>query len=227
MTDEFEAKNTRERVLHTLLSRERCTINELAEAVAINPISVRHHINRLEAEGLVASEEARHGVGRPWRLYFLTEKGREQFPTRYVQLTMRLLEQLKETMPQPMVAKLFSQMARDLASEYRAEVEGLSLEERLKLIQNLLTSEGFTVEWERHGDSYHIHEINCPYYRVGQDHPEVCSLDQTLISTLLGAPVQKTQCILRGDAHCTYVISNGSAGKQQQTRTLEENNEQR
>jgi predicted ArsR family transcriptional regulator len=42
-------KTTRERVLQTLLTQERCTINELAEAVEINPISVRHHITKLEA----------------------------------------------------------------------------------------------------------------------------------------------------------------------------------
>ena len=91
MLSNHEAKNTRERVLRTLLARERCTINELAEAVEINPISVRHHIVKLEAEGLVTSEEERHGVGRPRRLYFLTEGGHEQFPTRYIRLTMRLL----------------------------------------------------------------------------------------------------------------------------------------
>jgi DeoR family suf operon transcriptional repressor len=71
---------TRDLVLKTLLTRQRCTVNELAEAVGINPISVRHHVTRLEADGLVTSEEVRHGVGRPRRLYFLTENGMEQFP---------------------------------------------------------------------------------------------------------------------------------------------------
>ncbi len=99
-----QAKSTRQRVLQTLLSRQRCTINELAEAVNINPISVRHHITRLEAEGLVTSEEERHGVGRPRRLYFLTEDGQERFPSRYLRFTIRLLEQLKDTMPEAMVS---------------------------------------------------------------------------------------------------------------------------
>jgi len=43
-----QKKSTRERVLHTLLTRERCTINELAKEVEINPISVRHHITKLQ-----------------------------------------------------------------------------------------------------------------------------------------------------------------------------------
>ncbi len=206
MLAENEAKNTRERVLQTLLTRDRCTINDLAEAVEINPISVRHHISRLEAEALVESEEVRHGVGRPRRYYFLTEKGRERFPTRYIRLMLRLLEQLKETMPQPMVAKLFSQIAQDLASEYASTVSDLSMEERLDLVQKLLSIEGFRVEWEQQGDEYHIREVNCPYFHIGQNHPEVCSVDQTLISTLLNIPVQKVQCMLQGDAHCTYVI---------------------
>jgi DeoR family suf operon transcriptional repressor len=206
MFDEIEVKNTRERVLHTLLTREKCTINELAEAVDINPISVRHHISRLEADGLVTSAEERHGVGRPRRHYYLTEKGRERFPSRYIRLMLRLLEQLKETMPASMVGQLFSQMARDLASDYTAELEGLTMEERLNQLTRLMSAEGFTVEWEQQGNEYNIRESNCPYYHVGQNHPEVCSVDQTLISTLLALPAHKVTCMLHGDTSCTYVV---------------------
>jgi DeoR family suf operon transcriptional repressor len=201
-----ENQSTRERVLRTLLNKERCTINELAEAVDINPISVRHHISKLEAEGLVKSSEEKHGVGRPRRLYYLSEKGHEQFPTRYLRLTVRLLEQLKETMPKNMVKELFSQVARDMASDYELPIQGLTIEERLNMVKQLLGEEGFEVEWEKHGEDYHIREINCPYYHIGQNHPEVCSVDQTLISTLLSVPAEKIRCVLNGDAHCTYVV---------------------
>lgn len=200
-------RSTRDKVLYTLLKREECTINELAEEVEINPISVRHHITKLEVERLVDSREERHGVGRPRRIYYLTEKGHERFPTRYLRLTLRLLKQLKETMPEAMVSKLFAQMAQDLASEYKDELEDLSIEERLDLVADLLTNEGFTVEWERDGDNYRIRESNCPYYHIGQSHPEVCSVDQTIISTLLSIPAQKVKCMLHGDSHCTYLIT--------------------
>ena len=123
---------TRENVLRTLLTRQRCTINELADAVGINPISVRHHVTKLEAEGFVTSEEERHGVGRPRRVYFLTEEGMEKFPTRYLRLTVRLLQQLKETLPEPMVDKLFTQVANDLVKDYTSDLQldGVSMEER-------------------------------------------------------------------------------------------------
>ncbi len=200
--------STREQVLKTLLSKHRCTINELAEAVGINPISVRHHVTRLEAEGLVTSEEERHGVGRPRRLYFLTEQGLEQFPTRYMRLTVRLLTQLKETLPEPMVDKLFAQMAGELAADYAADLEltNMPFEKRLDLVKDLLNAEGFTMEWEQNKDEYFIREVNCPYLHVGQSHPEVCAVDQTLISTVLSVPVEKVKCVLNGDALCTYVV---------------------
>ena len=200
------AKSTRERVLQTLLTNQRCTINEIADAVEINPISVRHHITKLQADGMVDSEEERHGVGRPRRVYFLTENGREHFPTRYLRLTLRLLEQLKETVPQPMVDQLFSQMAKDLASSYTAELTGLRPEERLDLVKKMLNNEGFSVDWEKQGDYFQIRESNCPYYHVGQNYPEICTVDQTMISTVLSVPAEKIQCMLPGDAHCTYIV---------------------
>jgi DeoR family suf operon transcriptional repressor len=200
------AKSTRERVLQTLLTNQRCTINEIADAVEINPISVRHHITKLQADGMVDSEEERHGVGRPRRVYFLTENGREHFPTRYLRLTLRLLEQLKETVPQPMVDQLFSQMAKDLASSYTAELTGLRPEERLDLVKKMLNNEGFSVDWEKQGDYFQIRESNCPYYHVGQNYPEICTVDQTMISTVLSVPAEKIQCMLHGDAHCTYIV---------------------
>ena len=199
-------KSTRDRILQTLHRQPRRTINELAEAVGINPISVRHHLTNLQVEGLVVADEERHGVGRPRLVYILTEDGMEKFPTRYLRLTTRLLAQMKETMPAPVVSKLFSQIAEDLAGDYADQMQGLSMEERLDLVKSLLAEEGFTVEWEKKGEQYQIHEISCPYYQIGVNHPEVCTVDQALISKMLAVPAEKVQCILSGGAFCTYVV---------------------
>ncbi len=200
-------KSTRDKILQTLLHKPRSTINVLAEAVGINPISVRHHLTNLQMEGLVEGQEERHGVGRPRLVYVLTDEGMERFPTRYMQLTTRLLSQMKETMSGPVVANLFNQIAEDLASHYSSDMQGLSMEDRLNLVQEMLAQEGFTVEWEKKGGRYEIHEISCPYYQIGVAHPEVCTVDQTLISKMLALPANKVQCILSGGAHCTYVVS--------------------
>jgi DeoR family transcriptional regulator, suf operon transcriptional repressor len=199
-------KSTRERILQTLLSHPNSTINDLAESVGINAISVRHHLNTLQAEGLAGAEEERHGVGRPRLVYSLTEKGLERFPTRYFQLTNRLLDQIKETMPENVVRSLFTQMAENLTSSYSQKISQMNTEERLTLIQEILAKEGFLMEWEKQGNQYQIHEIACPYYHIGQNHPEVCFVDQTVMSTVLATTPKKISCVLHGDAHCTYTF---------------------
>jgi predicted ArsR family transcriptional regulator len=208
-TNQLNMESTRERVLYTLLTRPRTTINELADIVGINPISVRHHINNLLAENLVGSEEEHHGVGRPRRVYFLTELGVEKFPSRYIRLTTRLLEQLKETISPQIVNQIFAQMAKDLARELTNStlLDKMTIEQKLDLIKVMLQQEGFNIEWERSGNQFHITETSCPYYHVGQEHPEICFVDQELISSVLSTQAEKTKCILNGDSHCTYVIS--------------------
>ena len=85
------------------------------------------------------------------------------------------------------------------------QVDGLSMEERLQLVQQLLTAEGFQIEWEHQGEQYLIREINCPYYHIGQNHPEVCVIDQTLIATLLGMPHH--QSTMHAERRCTLYLS--------------------
>lgn len=198
--------NTKERILRTLLNQPRSSVADLAAVVNINSISVRHHITYLLADGSITAEEVRHGVGRPRLVYSLTEKGLERFPTRYLRLTNRLLDQLKNSMPEDQVKSLFSHMAKDMAADYAQKVKGMPIEQRLELIKRLLAEEGFSLEWEKQGDTYHIKEITCPYYHVGKAHPEICAIDQTLISSILEIPAEKIQCLLNGDKQCTFKI---------------------
>lgn len=201
-------KSTRERILLALLTHPRSNILELAEEVGINAISVRHHISNLLIQGLIKAEEERHGIGRPRQVYILSESGSEMFPTNYLKLTTRILDQMKNTLPAPVVDKLFTEIALEMSSNYKQLAANLSLEEKLNLIQNLLSREGFTVDWEKKGDEYRITEISCPYLHVGQNHPEVCKVDQTVIAAILGLPVEKVDCLLLGNDQCTYVVKN-------------------
>jgi predicted ArsR family transcriptional regulator len=201
-------KSTRDRILSTLLAHPRISTNDIAKEVGINAISVRHHLTNLQMLNLIDSAEEMHGVGRPRLVYFLTEIGMEKFPTRYLRLTTRILSQMKSKLSKPMVTEMFREVAEIMAEEHAADLVGLGVEERLNYIQELLADEGFVIEWEKKDAEYHIHEVSCPYLQIGQDHPEVCALDQTLISSMLALPIHKIQCVLSGANHCTYVVNN-------------------
>jgi predicted ArsR family transcriptional regulator len=200
--------NTRNQVLQHLLNQQRSTINELADAVSIDPISVRHHIAKLEGDGLIDSIEERHGVGRPRRQYFLTEAGMELFPGRTIHFTNELLEQLKDQLSDEAYQTLFDKMAASISDNYLsdADFENLTLDQRLDLIQTWLTNEGYTVQVERTENEILVKESSCPYYYVGRRHGEVCTIDKRLIAKVLSAEPERTSCLLHGDSHCTYVV---------------------
>jgi predicted ArsR family transcriptional regulator len=201
-------KSTRDLILQNLLKKPRSSINELAKSVGINNISVRHHLINLQAEGVIMAEEERHGVGRPRLVYYLTEKGLERFPAGYLRLTNRLIEQMKKSLPEKTFQELFEQLAQELAETYTEKTKKLSLEGKMEFLKETMTKEGFSIEIEKTPDGYFINTISCPYYHVSQKHPEVCLMDQAIISSILAIPSEKINCILNGDSHCSYLIHN-------------------
>ena len=199
-------KSTREKIMRTLLAFPGSTINDLAEAVGINGISIRHHLISLEADDLVTSSEERHGVGRPHLVYSLTDKGIEQFPSSYLRLAQRILETLKDKLGKAEIEKVFEQIGNDIAANYGPELENKTTEERIKVLESVLAKEGFIIEWEKEDDAITLVSLSCPYYRIGMEHPEICALDNALISAFVEQPIQATTCILNDDDRCTYRI---------------------
>jgi DeoR family transcriptional regulator, suf operon transcriptional repressor len=200
-------KSTREKILRTLLAFPGSTINDLAESVGINGISIRHHLTALEAEDLVSSEEERHGVGRPRLIYTLTEKGVEQFPTSYLRLTKRVLMALKDRLGSVEFEAIFKEIGGDIADQYQEEFNGKNLKERITFLKSVLTREGFIIESRQNDSFYELTSLSCPYYRIGLAHPEICALDYTLVSKIVARDVKIISCILQDADRCVYQIT--------------------
>lgn len=61
--------------------------------------------------------------------------------------------------------------------------------------------------WNKQGKTIALTEYNCPYIHISQRHPEVCALDQAVISHALSATVERKGCMLTGAEGCEYVIT--------------------
>lgn len=199
-------KSTREKILRTLLSNPESTINDLAEAVGINGISIRHHLTSLEADDLVVSSEERHGVGRPRLIYSLTDKGTEKFPSGYLKLTKRLINAIKENLKPPEMAALFGSIGLNIAQKYSEEFDGKPINSRIKILKKVMTLEGFIIECNKNNDSYVLTSFSCPYSQIIREYPELCNIDYQLISEILSETIEIKTCILNGDEHCSYLI---------------------
>lgn len=203
--------STRETILHTIKSTRHANVEALAEVANVSPVTVRHHLNALQADGLIESSSIRRKVGRPYYVYNLSEKGQELFPKRYVRLTTRLLDELKTRLPEEVVQDVFESVVLGVVDEHKGEYEHLGFEERLDYLVELLADEGFLASWESTEEGYMIREYSCPYISVGQEHDEICTIDKELITNVLQVPITQKRCMLQGDECCQFSIQiNGS-----------------
>src|SRR3989304_4835176 len=131
---------TRETILRTLRARGMCSVVELASAAEVSPVSVRHHLTHVLADGLVASQEERHGVGRPRLLYSLTDSGRGLFPGRYLPLASRPVTEMKENLPRDTVAAVFTGLPSSMAEDFAFASETLPIEPRITRLAEMLSA---------------------------------------------------------------------------------------
>ena len=202
-----QKKSTRDVILRTIKQRHQATVDELAEAAGVSPVTVRHHLNSLQAESLLISDSVRRKVGRPYHIYSLSDKGNELFPKRYAQLSTRLLEELKRQFPSEVVRELFQNVVKDIVAEHRDAFEHLDFEERLTFLVELLGDEGFLARWEKRDGEYHLIEYSCPYISLGKEHTEICTFDKELIIAVMGAQVEQHGCMLTGSHCCEFTIT--------------------
>lgn len=198
--------STRDVVLRTIKSVNGATVDVLAEAAGVSPVTIRHHINGLLADDLIESESVRRSVGRPYHVYYLSEAGQELFPKKYFALSNRLLDELKERFSADVVNDLFHSLVQKIIDEHRPEFEHLDFEGRLNYLMRLLADEGFLARWENHGAGYRITEYSCPFLNMGQQHAEICTLDTALIQAVLGTEIEQHSCMLNGDDCCQFEL---------------------
>ncbi|MBL8057786.1 MAG: hypothetical protein JNK29_13875, partial [Anaerolineales bacterium] len=174
--------------------------------LGLSPVSIRHHISALQADGLLRSVEVRRGVGRPHLAYSLTDAAQERFPAKYLQFSERLLDELKASLPPEAIEAIFTRMAEGMVAEYSRRMQGKRLEEKMELLVEMLGAEGFMAKWNHTGETIQLTEYKCPYVRIGPRHPEICTIDQAVIRQVLDASVEKTNCVLTGAERCVFVI---------------------
>lgn len=199
--------STRWSVVKALRACGSATVAELAEVVGVKPVTIRHHLTSLQAEGLVDMTEKRHGVGRPTHHYRLTHKADQFFPNSFHLLFDRLLGEIKETFPPETVNMLIDSLADSMASDVRREMTGMSPEARRARLVEWLEEHGLMVRWRQSDDGLlQLVKYHCPYYAVGDDHPELCRIDEAMVSAVIEVEVKRSGCLLSGDPACALVL---------------------
>ncbi|MBI1800550.1 MAG: winged helix-turn-helix transcriptional regulator [Chloroflexi bacterium] len=202
--------SSRLQILRIINEHPTATVNYIAEALGLAPISVRYHLNLLERDTLIGVKKVRGPIGRPYNTYQITDHGRELLPHSYDRLAERMLSEIKQIATREQIETMFRSIAEIIVGDRARQLAGSTVQEKIDSLVELLGAEGFLAQWEQVSGGYLLKEYNCPYQRVRQSHPEICELDKQIISTLLKAPVELDTCLANGDGCCTYHVQSAS-----------------
>ncbi len=197
-------KNTREKVLEALATLQIASVQDLAAHVAVNPITIRHHLNNLEAQDLVTRSEQRHGVGRPRMIYRLTSQGSERFPANFKRLTENLLSSIETLYGPDAPTDALNLVGKRMADTYRHQITNNNLEEKMTDLSRLLSKEGYQIEWELQDNIVTIYNSSCPYHHLNKSNPEICQLGQSFFSEILEKQITFQECDPDKNNKCTF-----------------------
>ena len=199
----------------TLLKRNGGhSVNELAAALGLAPITIRQHLTRLERDGLVRSEQRARPAGRPHHVFQLTPKAHAAtFPARtdrVVELLVREVgcldwAELAGRTPAERTRTVLRRLAESLAEEYGSLLEGWSLEERVVFTTEVMHADGGFAEWGETEGGYEIRDFNCMFHRLVDGEQEVCEWHQSFLRRMLQSEVRGSPCP-EGSTHCCRFV---------------------
>lgn len=204
-----EETSTRREIIHILRTGGPLTVGELGDRLGITHVAVRRHLTSLERDGLVTSVQERLPMGRPTRVYSLTEAADELFPKKYGALTLEILDFLDHA-GDDLVERFFASRGQSLVTKYGPEVSsGDTLEERVSRLAEIQMANGYLANHERAEDgTLVLKEFNCPVHQVSRKYTHACNHELSFFKTVLGTEnVQRVECIAKGGSCCRYTIS--------------------
>lgn len=204
---------TRERILNILKERGRATVKELSTSLDLTTVTIRHHLDTLRREKLVDAPTVRHrkAPGRPQHVYTLTDEASQFFPKRYERLIDLVLDEVRTRLSPAGVEDIMACIGKRLADQVTMP-PGAGFEERVSIAVDFLDDRGYMSRWEKGPNgSYLVHVANCPYESVARRHREVCQIDRTLLTEVVGPTLGEVERTSEYPDHCTYVIRPDSA----------------
>ena len=182
-------------------------MQELAQNLGISGMTVRHHVQVLQAEGQVgAPQPVRRTIrGRPRLAYQLTKAAAADFPKEFAALAGHLIEAISTTAGS--AEKVFFEVANKLAAGTPCAEPNAAIETRLDQAATFLTSKGYVADWEPTAAGPVLHTNNCPYGGLASAHPELCQMDLNLITIVTGSEVTRVCHAANGDSTCSYLLT--------------------
>ena len=191
---------SRQKILTHLKKTRSASAREIARALKLSAPNVRHHLSVLSSDGRVemTSVHNREGRGRPEKVYSLSEAA---LGDNLSALAEAVLTVAGSSLNLEAVASLILD---------ESQFAGQSMNKRLALLVEKLNEMHYQARWEAGAGGPRVLFGRCPYARVIEAHPEICTMDAALLQKTLARPVsamKKNETTLKG--MCPFIFQIG------------------
>lgn len=210
--------DTKKSILELLLEGPK-TSGEIATKLRIQKSAVRIHLDSLQAQKTVKSYFKIAHLGRPKRMYELTENGRELFPRRYDLFLSLLVKKIEETEGREHLKKIIRSVADDIAADIKDRIENTNasnnFEKSLELLNSVSNEMGFLSSVHKEGkETFSLVSRNCVLHKVAiANQDTICHgfhnriIEKTL-DRKVNVDVELRECIALGDNYSRHIITN-------------------
>ena len=202
------------------------SVVDLVAFTGVTATAVRQRLLRLLEQGWVQRESVRPGTdgnrseatgrGRPEHRYWLTPEGIRSSGTNFEDLAVVLWDELATIKDPALRRGLLRRLVGRLMDNYRDQVGGDTLRERMNGLVALMAKRAVPFIVEEVAGARNEPEglpvltaLACPYPDLAEQDRMICVLEKLLFSEMLGERVHLTACRLDGASCCTFAT--GSA----------------
>ena len=199
------------RVIQDLLKRHGpLDAAALADDLGISAMAVRQHLYALRDDGLLAFVEEPRPVGRPAKLWRLTQAADALFPDGHADLIVELIDSTKTAFGPDGMDRLVDARADQQIENYQQRIGTTkTLPSRLQRLAKIRSDEGYMADLEKDGDGYLLTENHCPVSTAAASCAGICVAELRVFQTVLGddVTVERTDHILAGARRCAYKVA--------------------
>ena len=188
------ARPTYAEILETLKRSDGMAVSELAKELKMSYMGVKQHCVNLEKKGYLKTWRVpRTQVGRPEKLYRLTEACEDLFPQAGPSLTLALLQGVRqlygESAPEKMLFHYFEGMRQRWAEKMKG---ANALAEKATKLAALRDAEGcFSKCTYDAQDGLRIEEYHHPMAKIYEQYPSAIRMEVQVMEQLLGTRVAR------------------------------------
>ncbi len=204
-------QRTKRRIQETLKLSGPLDALQLSKELGLTAMAIRQHLYALSEESIVNYQEVSRPKGRPAKLWNLTIEANKLFPDTHAELSIGLIDSMKQVFGEEGLEKLIQQRANDQLETYKAHLASHSnLQDKLQAFANKRSSEGYMAQIEPTKDgSFLFIENHCPICAAAASCSRLCDAELDIIETLFPEnDIQREEHILHQSRRCCYKISN-------------------